>query len=232
MILGGTILAMALAMTAFVGGHFLLSHPLRAALTRAVGAKGFPGAYSLVVLLCFVWMIHAHASAPYVALWGDPIWARHLLLAIMIPSVLLVVAGNTTPSRTALGLDHAPGAARAGAGIHAICRHPSLAGMALWAAGHMIANGDAATVILTGGILVLTIGGMMAIDARKLRDFGAEYAAFMAHTSLMPFLALAQGRAKFSWPALGWWRVALAVAVYAALLFGHQYFIGRSALPV
>ena len=232
MIFGGSIAAVALGTVAFVGGHFLLSHPLRAALLRAVGQRGFPGIYSVAVALGFTWMIYAHATAPYVALWGDPIWARHVLLLIMVPAVLLVVAGNTTPARTALGLDRVSGAAQAGAGIHAICRHPSLCGMALWAMGHMIANGDAATVILTGGILVLTIAGMRAIDARKLKDFGAEYQGFMARTSLLPFLALAQGRARFSWAALGWWRVGLSAAVYAALLFGHQYFIGRSALPL
>lgn len=223
MIFGGSILAVALGTAAFVGAHFAMSHPLRATLLRLVGERGFAGVYSLIVALAFTWMIYAHATAPYVALWGDPVWARHLLLLIMIPSTFLVVAGNATPARIA---------DQGAAGIHAISRHPGLMGMALWAIGHMIANGDAATVILTGGILVLTLGGSVAIDARKRGRFGAEYERFLARTSIVPLVALAQGRAKFSWAALGLWRVALSVLVYVLLLIGHQLVIGRSALPV
>ena len=39
------------AAVTFVGTHFALSHPLRGAVTRAVGEKGFQGVYSLVALL-------------------------------------------------------------------------------------------------------------------------------------------------------------------------------------
>lgn len=34
--------AVAVAAVAFVGSHFLLSHPLRGVLVRAIGATGFP----------------------------------------------------------------------------------------------------------------------------------------------------------------------------------------------
>lgn len=234
-ILGGSILAVFLATLAFVGGHFLLSHPLRGPLVRAVGEKAFPGIYSVVVGLAFAWLIHAHATAPYVALWGDPVWARHLLLLIMIPATFLVVVGMASPNPTLgpdAGRDGAARVAAAGSGILAITRHPGLWGFALWALGHMLANGDAATVILTAGIAVLSLGGMAAIDARKRRALGASYEAFMARTSLVPFVALAQGRARLDWGAIGLWRVALAIVAYVALILLHPLVIGRSALPV
>src|SRR5436309_3461373 len=43
---------------AFVGTHFLLSHPLRRPLVRAVGAGPFSGIYSLVALITFGLMMY------------------------------------------------------------------------------------------------------------------------------------------------------------------------------
>lgn len=228
----GSILAMALATIFFVGAHFLMSHPLRVPLQRMVGAKAFPAVYAVIVGIGLVWMIFAHSRAPYIALWGDPIWARHLLLLVMIPATLLVVLGNATPSPGVVGAERTPMDYGEGLGIHAIARHPALWGFALWALGHMIANGDAATVILTAGIVTLAFGGMAGIDARKSRAFPDTYPAFRARTSNVPFAAMFDGRTRFNVAKVGVVKLALAVAVYLALLFGHRWFIGLSALPV
>lgn len=230
-VLAGSILAMALSTGFFVGAHFLMSHPLRGPLLRLVGAKAVPGVYALTVGLGLAWMVFAHSRAPYVALWGDPIWARHLLLLIMIPAVLLVVIGNGTPSPGVVGAEKRPFDYGEGLGIHAIVRHPGLWGFGLWALGHMMANGDAATVILTGGIALLAFGGMLGIDARKSRDFPEVYGAFRAHTSNIPFAAMLDGRTRFNFARVGLRRLAIAIVVYVALLFGHRWFIGLSALP-
>ncbi len=231
MILGGSILAVALATLAFVGGHFVLSHPLRSVLVRRLGEGAFAGVYSLIVAIALVWLVYAHATAPYIAIWGDPIWAHHLLPLIMIPSVLLVVLGLTSKNPT-MGPKGASALTDTGHGVIAITRHPTLWGYALWAAGHMLANGDQATVILTGGILLLSLGGAAAIDAKKRKLLGAPYDAFMARTSFVPFFAMIQGRAKLSWAEIGLWRVALAIVVYVALVLLHPYVIGRAAIAI
>ena len=76
------------ASIAFVGGHFVLSHPLRPGLVRALGERGFLGLYTLVALATFAWMVMAFLSAPFEPrLWGgfdDLPWA--------IASVLTLVA--------------------------------------------------------------------------------------------------------------------------------------------
>jgi uncharacterized membrane protein len=118
-----------------------------------------------------------------------------------------------------------------GLGIHAIVRHPGLWGFALWGLGHLIANGDVATVILAGGIALLAFGGMLGIDARKSRAFPTAYREFMAHTSNVPFAAMIAGRTQLNWSRIGLWRIALALAVYVIVLFAHRYVIGLSALP-
>jgi uncharacterized membrane protein len=47
------------ALVAFVGMHFLMSHPLRASMVKALGATGFQIAYSAVSLATLVWAIIA-----------------------------------------------------------------------------------------------------------------------------------------------------------------------------
>lgn len=229
MMLGGSILAVTLGTIAFVCLHFLLSHPLRGALVGLVGEKAFSGVYSLIVALAFASMVYAHATAPYVAIWGDPMWAHHLLPLIMVPAVLLVVLGLTSKNPI-LGPQGAAALANTGHGATAITRHPMLWGFALWTAGHMLANGDQATVILTAGILVLSLGGALAIDAKKRRALGVPYEAFMAHTSFVPFVAMAQGRARLDWREIGLWRIGLAIVVYVALVLLHPLVIGRPAI--
>ena len=228
--LGGSILAVLLGTAGFVLSHVIMSHPLRPAMVQALGEKGFSGVYSLVVALFFAWMLYAYATAPYVALWGDPPWARHLLLLIMLPAVVLLVLSLTAPNPT-LG-PQGPEKLQAGTALGAITRHAMLWAFALWAVGHMIANGDAATVILTAGILVLALGGAGLIDWKKRKALGPAYAAFMARTSFVPFAAVIGGRAKLDWKAIGLWRIALGIAVYFVILFSHGWIIGRSALPM
>ncbi len=228
--LGGSILAVFLGTAGFVLSHVIMSHPLRPAMVRALGEKGFSGVYSLIVALFFAWMLYAYSTAPYVALWGDPLWARHLLLLIMLPAVLLFTISVTAPNPT-MGPQGAE-KLLAGSATGAITRHPMLWAFVLWALGHMIANGDAATVILTGGILVLALGGAGAIDWKKRKALGPAYAAYMARTSFVPFAAVIGGRAKFDLKAIGLWRVALGIAAYFAILFTHGWIIGRSALPM
>lgn len=67
-----------IAATAFVGTHFLMSHPLRAPLVSRLGEKGFLGLYSLVAAATMIWMILAYRAAPVTPmLWpvGDDLWA-------------------------------------------------------------------------------------------------------------------------------------------------------------
>ena len=67
----------AIAATAFVGTHFLLSHPLRAPLVKALGAGGFMGVYVLVAFATLGWLAHVYQASPATALlWavGEGIW--------------------------------------------------------------------------------------------------------------------------------------------------------------
>ena len=75
-----------------------------------------------------------------------------------------------------------------------ITRHPFLWGVALWAAGHLMVNGDLASLILFGSLLVLAVFGTGSIDAKRRRALGEKWDAFAAKTSAVPFAAIAAGR--------------------------------------
>jgi len=96
---------------------------------------------------------------------------------------------------------------------------------------HFAVNGNAADVILMGGILGLSLGGMKHIDLRREATLGAAWGPVALTTSTLPFAALAAGRTTMDWQGIGWWRPALALGLYAALLHFHLWIAGVSALP-
>ena len=116
-------------------------------------------------------------------------------------------------------------------GMLRITRHQFLWGVAIWAAGHLLVNGDAASIVLFGSLLILSLFGTASIDAKRRRALGAKWDAFAAQTSNIPFAAVAQGRQRLSLGEIGWWRIVLAIGVWAALAWAHPYLFGVRALP-
>ena len=125
----GTLVALGLSVSAFVGSHFLLSgRRVRHALVAWVGEMAFLGVCTSIALATFVWMVEAYADAPYLELWLPPTALRHLALSVMPFACILVVSGLTTPSPAAVSLDPQALAQRAPVGIQKVTRHPVLWG--------------------------------------------------------------------------------------------------------
>jgi uncharacterized membrane protein len=115
-------------------------------------------------------------------------------------------------------------------GIVRITRHPFLWGVALWALVHLIVNGDLASLVLFGSLLVLALGGTVSIDAKRRRHFGEQWTQFASVTSGVPFAAIAAGRNRLG-PALvemGVIKPLAAIVVYAAVFYLH----GRLGAPL
>jgi uncharacterized membrane protein len=111
-----------------------------------------------------------------------------------------------------------------------ITRHPFLWGVALWAATHLIVNGDAASLLLFGTFLVLALGGTASIDAKRRRLYPDRWPQFARVTSSVPFAAIARGANRLG-PALaeiGAWRI-----IAALVLFGVGFYLhGRIGPPL
>ncbi|MSO71511.1 MAG: hypothetical protein EXQ88_05820 [Alphaproteobacteria bacterium] len=220
------------AVVLFVAGHFALSSvTLRTPLIAKLGDGPFRGLYAAFSLATLVWAGFAYAVAPDVRLWPAAAGLKLIPLLVMPIAVFLLIAGYTTKSPTRVGAKLSPGEVTTVSGVLRITRHPFLWAAALWALSHIIARGDLAVVILMGGIVVLAFGGMLHIDQRREAEFGAAWGPIALSTSVIPFAALASGRTTMDWEGIGWWRVALGLALYAAFLVAHPWIFGVSALP-
>lgn len=227
----GALQELLLATGLFVVGHIVLSaRPVRGPLVGAMGDRVFMLVYSAAAIAAFLWMVSAYNRAPEQVLWADTAAARVVLLILMLPATLLVAGGLTPASPTSTDI---PGFAKAteGEGIFAVTRHPMMWGIALWAAGHLLVNGDAASAILFGGLMALALVGMLHIDSRR-RAAGSEgWRRFESRTSIVPFIALMEGRADWSALRFASWRLALGLVLYAVFLIAHEPVIGLSPLP-
>ena len=72
-----------------VGTHFALSHPLRAALVKALGPMGFMALYSIAALASFGWMAVAFRA---IGAGGSPVWNGSGAAVWMLASLLTLVA--------------------------------------------------------------------------------------------------------------------------------------------
>jgi uncharacterized membrane protein len=104
----------------------------------------------------------------------------------------------------------------------------------VWAGGHLMVNGDVASLILFGAMLALAIFGTVSIDAKRKRVLGPTWDAFAAKTSNVPFAAVASGRQAFGVAQIaeiGWWRIVLAIALWMGMIFLHPIAFGSNPLP-
>lgn len=219
-------------------GFFLLIHfgiagtRIRDALVARVGEKAYRAAFSLLSVVGLVWLIRAYARAPLEIVWSPPPGASYAALALVLPAFLLAVPGLLTPNPTAANFESRLRHDDAVRGIIRITRHPFLWGTALWAAAHLAANGDLASIVLFGSLLFLALAGTVSIDAKRRRGFGAAWQSFEQATSNLPFVAIASGRNRLALGEIGLWRLLAAVAAFAVLLALHGRWFGASPLPL
>ena len=219
----------------FLAIHLLVSGTrVRDTLTGRIGVGPYMGLFSLSSLAGLVWLGLAFAQARGTA--GDSVWwdltplTRLLQIGLQLLALLLIVPGLTTANPTSVAQEGALDRPGVVSGMLRVTRHPFLWGVAVWAAGHLLVNGDRASIVLFGSILTLALVGTSSIDAKRKRALGATWDAFAAQTSNVPFAAILSGRQRLKLGEIGWWRIALGVAVWAILLVGHPFLFGVAAL--
>lgn len=226
-------ISLLLAATFFVGIHvFISGTKLRDTLVAQLGAQGFQGFFSLLSLVGLVWLGIAYSRAPSIDLWGKALAFRPVALVLVLLAFVFVGIGLTAPSPTVVGGEAQLDQADPARGILRITRHPFLWGVALWAFTHLILNGDAASVVLFGSLLLLALVGPLLIDAKRQRAFGSKWDRFAAKTSNVPFAAIMQGRNVLRVDELGLWRIAVGLVAYVALLLSHHWLFGVSPFPI
>jgi uncharacterized membrane protein len=208
--------ALIAASVTFVGSHFLMSHPLRAPLVRALGDKGFLGLYSLVSLAAFAWMIVAFRA---VSQGGEPLWSGYDEVSWTIASALTLVAMvlllGSLKGNPALPDAPAALAAQEPSGVFRVTRHPMMWGFALWAIAHILIMPTPRTLVLAGSLLVLALLGSHLQDRKKEALMGAAWKGWEAKTSFWP--------RWFQLAGAGWGLWIGAAAVWLVLTWAHVW---------
>jgi uncharacterized membrane protein len=230
------VLFLAAAAAAFIALHLLVSGTrVRDAAVGAIGEGPYMGLFSLASLAGLIWLGFAFSAARHSpfnqSYWSSTSVTRWVQLALQFVAMLLIVPGLTTPNPTSVRMEKTLERPEVIRGILRVTRHPFLWGVALWAAGHLLVNGDLAGLILFGSLLVLAVFGAASIDAKRRRALGEAWDAFAARTSSAPFAAILAGRQKLALVEIGWWRILAGVLVWAALIYAHPHAFGVSTLP-
>ncbi len=224
---------LAAAAAAFVLFHLLVSGTrVRGMLIGRIGEPAFMIGFSVLSLVGIVWLVQAYGGARVDP--ANPVWwtangvTRPIAWAIQLLAFVLIVAGLLTPNPTSVKQEGALDKPDAVKGMLRITRHPFLWGVAIWAVGHLLVNGDLASVLLFGAMLVLGAYGGASIDAKRIASHGEKYHEFKTVTSNVPFVAILRGRQPLRLGEIGW-RLAVALVVYAAIFWAHPMIAGVSA---
>jgi uncharacterized membrane protein len=144
---------LALGLLIFLGLHSIriVGGDLRSEAIARLGEGPWKGVYSLVSVIGLVLIVWGFAEARWNApiLWAPPIWARHITLTLMLISFILLGAYIFKRSHVAVA-------------VH----HPMVWGVVVWSAGHLLANGSAADVLLFGAFLVWGVADLWSAFGR------------------------------------------------------------------
>jgi len=146
------LLVMILGLVLFLGVHTLTTQrELRAGFVASMGEGGYKIAYTLASvagLALVTWGFANYRATGWIDVWSPPTAFKHITVALMLPAIILVVASYIRGR------------------IYTTLKHPMLAGVKLWAAAHLLANGDLGSIILFGSFLAWAVFDRISLKRR------------------------------------------------------------------
>lgn len=215
---------------AFLATHLGISGtPLRAVLQNALGESPYLGVYSLLSFGSLGLMIYGYGQVPHADfLWYPSETAYKVTKVVMLLSLVTIVMGTLVKNPTAVMSEEALN--NDISGLLKITRHPVQWGILLFACGHLLANGDTASILFFGTFILLSFFGMLSMDQRRRQETDPKWQAFMEKTSMVPFAALAGGRLRLTMGDINWMGLIAGFALYAAIYWLHDMVSGGISL--
>lgn len=150
-----------LGLILFLGAHsvHMLVPRWRERMIARFGLMPWKGLYSLVSIIGLVLVIVGFGMACHapVLLYAPPLWLKHLNALFTLIAFVLVAAAYVPRNH-----------------MKAKLGHPMLAGVKLWALGHLLAIGFLHDVVLFGAFLAWAIADF-AVSRRRDRRIGTVY---------------------------------------------------------
>jgi uncharacterized membrane protein len=144
-----------LGLILFFGAHLAPTIPgFRGGLVEKFGLNAYKLSFSgasLAGLILISTGVSAFRGAPDdIHIWLPPLWTRHLVFTLMLFPFILIVSAYV-PSH-----------------IRDKARHPMLLAIMVWAAAHLLANGDLLALLLFGSFLAFAIYDRLSVDRRAV----------------------------------------------------------------
>jgi uncharacterized membrane protein len=173
--------------------HFLpvVGGDTRKALIARIGEPAYKGLFSVSLVAAIALMAIGWRSAVPVGVYAPPSWGASATLPLMAVALFLFVASGMPTN------------------VKRILRHPQLTGFTVWAAAHLLANGDRRSLVLFGGLGIWAIAMMLLSNRRDGAWVKPEPLPMSAE--LKPLIGM--------------------VVAFALFFFAHPYIAGVSPLP-
>jgi uncharacterized membrane protein len=154
-------LMLILGLVIFLGLHSsrIFAEDFRSGIIATRGENMWKAIYSVLSIAGFVLIVYGYGDtrlAP-ITLWNPPVWTRHVAALLTLVAFIMLAAAYIPKNP-----------------IKAKLAHPMLLGTKVWAAAHLLANGNVSDVLLFGSFLIWAI---LCFRAAKKRDraAGATY---------------------------------------------------------
>lgn len=125
-----------------------LAHLFKRLAPDARAKLGNPGRgiATVLILASLVFIILGYRSAPFVTVWTPPAFMVHINNLLMLIAVFVFGMSQTTGR------------------LRGKMRHPQLTAVKIWAVAHLLVNGDLASIILFGSMLVWAVVEVIVIN--------------------------------------------------------------------
>jgi uncharacterized membrane protein len=160
----------------------------RRKLVERFGESAYKGLFLLLMVLAIYLVIAGWKAAVPETVYLPPAWGRHATALLVLLGFILFFAPYPPNN------------------IKRLLRHPQLTGVVLWGAGHLLANGEARSILLFGGFAAWAVAEILLINRRD-RVWNRPAPAPRRNDLLL---------------------VVGGAAVYLAVAFAHQWLFGFS----
>jgi uncharacterized membrane protein len=184
---------------------FAIAHSGLAALRprgeKLIGARAYRVLFALVSIplasvLIIYFIIHRYDGLRLWNLQGVPGMVEGVWLVSAISFLFLYPA---TFNLLEIAAIQKPQVHLYETGIIRITRHPQMVGQVIWCIAHSLWLGTTFMLVTSAGLIAHHLFAVWHGDRRWQARYGEAFAAVKARTSVIPFLAVLQGRQQLKW---------------------------------
>ncbi len=172
--------------------HFIpaMAVGLRKNLVSRLGENPYKGLFALLVIIALYLIVSGWKSVAPVVIFTPPDWGSYAARLLVLLGFILFLA------------PYAPN------NFRRMFRHPQLMGVACWGVGHLLANGEARSIVLFGGLALWAVIEILLLNRRDGEWAKPERVTWARNLGL----------------------VIIGAVAYLAFLYMHHRLIGSAPL--